>query len=135
MKLYGVCDGPPTLIVKLALNALNRPYEMVWVDYCKGEHMTPEYEKMNPSKEIPVLEDDGFFLPDSIAIVQYLFDKYAPEGSSVYPKDAKKRAIVNHRMFFNAAFYYSAISAYAVSTNYFHIHPDRSLTLSLALCV
>lgn len=116
MKLYGVCDGPPTLAVKLALAALKKPYELIMVDYCKMEHMTPEYAKMNPSKEIPVLDDDGFYLSESIAIMQYLFDKYGPEDSPYYPKDAKKRAIVNHRMLFNSCLYYNAISAYAVST-------------------
>lgn len=115
MKLYGVCDGPPTLAVQLALKALDVPYEMIWVDYFKAEHMTEKYAKMNPSKEIPVLDDDGFYLPESIAIIQYLFDKYAPEGSPFYPRDAKQRAVVNHRMLFNTCQYYAAISAYAVS--------------------
>lgn len=115
MKLYGVCDGPPTLAVRLALAALDIPYEMIWVDYCKGEHMTEEYAKMNPSKEIPVLEDDGFFLPESIAIIQYVFDKYAPKGSPYYPLDVKQRALVNHRMLFNSCFYYKTIFEYAVS--------------------
>lgn len=115
MKLYGVCDGPPTLSVRLALEALKKPYELVMVDYCKGEHMTTEYARMNPSKEIPVLDDDGFFLSESVAIIQYLFDKYGPEDSPYYPKDAQKRAIVNHRMMFNTCFYYDAIFPYAVS--------------------
>lgn len=116
MKLYGVVDGPPTLAVRLTLKALEIPYELINVDYCKMEHMTEEYSKMNPSKEIPVLDDDGFFLPESVAIIQYLFDKYHPGDSPFYPKDHKKRAIVNHRMLFNTCFYYNAISAYAVST-------------------
>lgn len=115
MKLYGVCDGPPTLLVQLALKALNKPYEMIMVDYCKGEFLTEDYAKMNPSKEIPVLDDDGFYLGESIAIVQYLFDKYGPQDSPFYPKDPKQRATVNHRMLFNSGLYYNAISAYAVS--------------------
>lgn len=116
MKLYGVVDGPPTLGVKLTLAALKIPYELINVDYCKGDHMTEDYAKMNPSKEIPVLDDDGFYLPESIAIIQYLFDKYSPEGSPFYPKDAKQRAIANHRMIFNSCLYYNAIAAYVVRT-------------------
>lgn len=116
MKLYGVVSSGSTLMVRMALKALDIPYEMVMVDYFKGEHMTAEFAKKNPSKELPVLDDNGFFLSESIAIMQYLFDKYAPEGNEYYPMDAKKRAVVNHRMLFNACFYYRAISFYAVST-------------------
>lgn len=116
MKLYGSVTSAPTLAVRMALKCLDIPYEMVMIDYFKGEHMTEQFAKMNPSKEVPVLDDNGFFLGESIAIIQYLFDKYAPEGCEYYPKDAKKRAIVNHRMFFNSMFYFNAISAYTVST-------------------
>lgn len=45
---------------------------------------------MNPQKEIPVLDDDGFYLGESNAIMQYLCDKYKP-GSSLYPSDPKTR--------------------------------------------
>lgn len=48
--------------------------------------------------------------------MQYLCDKYAPE-SPLYPKDAKQRAIVNHRLLFNMQFYYKNIGSYAVSVN------------------
>lgn len=77
---------------------------------------------MNPQKEIPVLDDDGFLLGESVAIMQYLCDKYAPENP-IYPKDPKQRALVNHRLCFNMAFYYSSIGQYAVTnkkTNNFH---------------
>lgn len=68
---------------------------------------------MNPQKEIPVLDDDGFYLSESVAILQYLCNKYAPD-SQLYPKDAKLRAVVDQRLCFNMAFYYSSISAYVV---------------------
>lgn len=114
MKLYGVSDGPPSLAVRMALKALDIPFELVNVDYCAGEHLTDKYAEMNPQKEIPVLDDDGFYLSESIAILQYLCDKYRPD-SQLYPKDPKARAIVNHRLNFNSAFYYSSISMYVVS--------------------
>lgn len=46
--------------------------------------------QMNPQKEIPVLEDDGFFLSESVAIMQYICDKYKPD-SPLYPTDPKAR--------------------------------------------
>uniref|UniRef100_A0A182XGN4 glutathione transferase n=1 Tax=Anopheles quadriannulatus TaxID=34691 RepID=A0A182XGN4_ANOQN len=118
MKLYAVSDGPPSLAVRMALEALNIPYEHVSVDYGKAEHLTEEYEKMNPQKEIPVLDDDGFFLSESNAILQYLCEKYAPT-SDLYPNDPKDRALVNHRLCFNLAFLYPQISAYVMAPIFF----------------
>lgn len=46
--------------------------------------------QMNPQKEIPVLDDDGFILGESVAILQYICDKYRP-GTSLYPQDPKLR--------------------------------------------
>lgn len=61
-----------------------------------------------------MLDDDGFILGESIAIMQYLCDKYAPD-SPLYPKEPKQRAIVNHRLLFNMQYYYRSIFPYAVS--------------------
>lgn len=118
MKLYAVSDGPPSLAVRMALEFLNIPYEHLSVDFGKGEHLTAEYEKLNPQKEIPVLDDDGFLLSESNAILQYLCDKYAPE-SDLYPKDPMQRALVNHRLCFNIAFLYPQISAYVMAPIFF----------------
>lgn len=82
---------------------------------------------MNPQKEIPVLDDDGFYLSESIAIMQYLCEKYA-SNSKLYPKDAIKRALVNHRLCFNMGFYYSAISAHSMAPIFFdYQRTDMSL--------
>uniref|UniRef100_A0A182NX43 glutathione transferase n=1 Tax=Anopheles dirus TaxID=7168 RepID=A0A182NX43_9DIPT len=118
MKLYAVSDGPPSLAVRMALEALNIPYEHVSVDYGKAEHLTEEYAKMNPQREIPVLDDDGFFLSESNAILQYLCERYAPT-SPLYPQGAKERAVVNHRLCFNLAFLYPQISAYVMAPIFF----------------
>lgn len=135
MKLHAVSDGPPSLACRMVLKALNVPFELVNVNFNIGEHLTDEYAKvsafgsvgnycvdllesivlfqLNPQKEIPVLDDNGFLLSESIAIMQYLCDQYAP-NSPLYPKEAKQRAVVNHRLCFNMGFYYNYISQYAV---------------------
>ncbi|KAB0800299.1 hypothetical protein PPYR_06039 [Photinus pyralis] len=118
LKLYAVSDGPPSLAVRMALKYLNINYELINVDFCKGEHLTDEYGKKNPQKEIPVLDDDGFFLGESNAILQYLVDQYG-KSDELYPKEPKARAIVNHRLCFNLAFYYSRIMRHALAPMFF----------------
>ncbi|XP_038221761.1 glutathione S-transferase 1-1 [Zerene cesonia] len=118
LKLYAVSDGPPSLSVRQALAVLEIPFELIDTNFGAGEHMTEEYAKMNPQKEIPVLDDDGFYLSESNAILQYLCDKYKPQ-SDLYPQEPKARAIVNHRLCFNLSTYYANISAYTMAPIFF----------------
>jgi len=57
-----------------------------------GEQFQPEYAAINPNREVPVLiEDDGFRLTQSAAIIQYLA---AQRGLDVYPPSHRERARV-----------------------------------------
>jgi glutathione S-transferase len=78
-------------------------YEPVLVDLMKGEHCQPAFTAINPNQQVPVLEDDGWLLSESSAILKYLADKV---GSAAYPKDLRARARVNEMMdWFNTGFY------------------------------
>ena len=73
------------------------------VDLFTGEQYQSPFEKINPSHQVPVLEDGDFRLTESSAILKYLADK---AGSPAYPKDPRQRARVNERMdWFNTGFY------------------------------
>ncbi len=52
--------------------------------------MSDAHVAMNPNKLIPTIEDDGFVLWESNAILRYLAGRYAP---AFWPDDAKARAI------------------------------------------
>lgn len=39
-------------------------------------------------------DDDGFILYESRAICRYLVEKFAEQGTPLYPKDLKERALV-----------------------------------------
>ena len=77
--------------------------ELQVVDLFTGAQYKPEYASINPSAQVPVLEDGDFRLTESSAILKYLADK---TGSPAYPKDLQKRARVNERMdWLNTGFY------------------------------
>jgi glutathione S-transferase len=77
--------------------------EFVVVDLLSGEHVKEPFTKMNPSKQVPVLEDGDFVLTESSAILKYLAEK---TGSPAYPKDLKQRARVNEAMdWLNTGYY------------------------------
>ena len=51
--------------------------DVVTVDMRAGAGRTPEFLRMNPAGTVPVLElDDGSFLPESAAIIEYLEELY-----------------------------------------------------------
>jgi len=65
------------------------------VDLMTGEHLKPEYKALNPNCLVPMLDDDGFRLTESAAIIRYLAGKY---GSTAYPVELKERARVDEAM-------------------------------------
>ncbi|KAI5065113.1 hypothetical protein GOP47_0019808 [Adiantum capillus-veneris] len=62
------------------------------VDLGKGEHRKPEYKAINPMGQVPAVDDDGFYLFESHAILRYLASAYPNVKEHWYPVDVKKRA-------------------------------------------
>jgi glutathione S-transferase len=55
-----------------------------------GGNKTPEYLALNPNGLVPTIDDDGFVLWESNAIVRYLAATHA--AGSLFPSDLKARA-------------------------------------------
>ena len=62
--------------------------EFVVVDLVAGEHRSAEYLRRNPNGKVPLLDDDGFLLWESHAIMQYLADRSG--GQAIYPQDLQR---------------------------------------------
>jgi glutathione S-transferase len=60
-----------------ALEEVGVPYDLVWVDFAKGEHKTGEVAALNPMGKIPVLVDGDAVVTEAAAIDLYLADRYA----------------------------------------------------------
>nr|WAS27869.1 glutathione S-transferase [Mythimna separata] len=108
VKLYTLDLSPPARSVMMTCDLFNVPFEKITVNLLEGDHLTPEFLKKNPLHTIPVLEDGDVTLHDSHAIMQYLADAYGKEDSW-YPKDVKKRALVNQKLFFNISILFPRI--------------------------
>ena len=93
--------------VLLTVAQLGTPVETVFVDLAQGAQRTPEFMRLNPNHRVPVLDDDGFVLWESYAIMQYLADK--TPGQTLYPADMRARADVNRWLFWCAAHFMHAI--------------------------
>ena len=78
--------------VLYCLNALDIVHEKIPVDLAAGEQGSPEHLKRNPFGKVPVIDDDGFVLFESDAIMRYLARK---EKSALYPSTYQARALVD----------------------------------------
>jgi maleylacetoacetate isomerase len=72
VKLYGFSRSSAAYRVRIALGLKGLSYEQASVHLAKGEQYSPEYGAVNPQNLVPVLEDEGHLLYQSLAIIQYL---------------------------------------------------------------
>ena len=94
--VYGMADSGNCYKVKLGLEQLALPYRWVEVDSARGETRSLKFLAMNANGKIPTLAlEDGTFLPESNAILNYL-----AEGSRLLPSERLHRARVLQWMFF-----------------------------------
>lgn len=91
LKIYGFDVSTWSNRVHFTANSLGLDYDYVRVDLLAGAGQTEEYRAIHPSGKVPAIDDDGFILFESGAITRYLADK---TGSSLYPSDLRKRAVV-----------------------------------------
>jgi maleylacetoacetate isomerase len=93
MKLYGYFRSSAAFRVRIALNLKGIAYSNDFRHLRKGEHLQPEYARINPQKLLPALRlDDGTVLSQSLAICEYL-DEIHPDPP-ILPRDALGRARV-----------------------------------------
>ncbi len=75
LKLYGGVVSRAT-IVQWYLEELGVPYEFVQLDLQGKEQRQPEFLAINPMGKVPAIDDDGFKLWESGAILLYLAQKH-----------------------------------------------------------
>ena len=95
MKLYNVAYSGNSYKVRLLLGHLRTPCTIIEVDILKGESRSAEFLKINPNGRTPVLDDNGFILAESNAILAYL-----AKETEFLPNDRQKFALIFQWMFF-----------------------------------
>jgi glutathione S-transferase len=92
LTIFGFDFSSPSNKVRFAANAIGLKYEYKQVNLLAGEQKTPDFLKLNPIGRVPAIDDNGFKVFESAAIIKYLADK---NNSPLYPKDLQKRTIVD----------------------------------------
>lgn len=121
VDFYFTPGSAPCRSVLLTAKALGIELNLILVDLKKKEHLRPEfikvrslsffkvffsceffifYFKINPKHTVPTLADNGLVLWESRAIITYLVQEYGKDDS-LYPKNPKKRALVDQVLYFD----------------------------------
>jgi len=77
MRLYSFFRSSAAFRVRIALNLKGVDYETVAVNLPRGLHREAGFLATNPQGTIPVLDDGGTVLWQSLAIIEYLDSQYA----------------------------------------------------------
>src|SRR5215470_14631143 len=125
IRLYDSAISGNSYKVRLAAAQLGIPLTIVPVDILRGESRTPEFLARNPNGRTPVIDDDGFVLAESNAILAYL-----ARGSRLLPDDRRRHALVLQWLFFEQ---YSH-EPYIATSRFWLLHrpdgPERTATLA-----
>jgi glutathione S-transferase len=97
IKLYGFAGSPNVRKVTLLAAALDIPLTHVPLDFSKGDFRSPDYLAKNPNGKVPTIDDDGFVLWESAAILRYLAAKRPERG--LVPLGLLKQAQVDQWLF------------------------------------
>jgi glutathione S-transferase len=89
LKLYGGAKNRGRRCYWLA-KELGLEIEAVEIDLSCGQHKSPDFLKLNPNGQVPVLDDDGFILYESLAINLYLAKKH---GGVIAPASLQEEAL------------------------------------------
>ena len=95
MKFYCGSGSPPAWRVWLGLEHKQLPYELKMLSFSAGDLKSEEFTQLNPRQKVPVLVENGFVLYESVAILEYLDERYPVAGRGrLFPDDARERALV-----------------------------------------
>ena len=90
LKIWGRANSSNVKKVTWLCEEIGLPYERIDAGLAYGVVNTPEYRKLNPNGLVPTIDDDGFILWESNAIVRYLAAKHS--AGNLWPEDLNIRA-------------------------------------------
>ena len=109
LRIWGRLSSVNVQKVVWCADELGLAYERLDAGGKFGVNDTPAYLAMNPNGLVPVLEDDGFVLYESNAIVRYLA---ARDGAgALWPANLRERADVDRWMEWQSSNYTPAMTA------------------------
>jgi glutathione S-transferase len=128
LNIYGTPLSSPTNKVRYVAHHLKIPFQFHHVNLGLGEQRHPDFLKINPYGRVPVIENQGFILAESNAIIRYLSNI---KDSTLYSQDVAMRAKIDQWMDFSSIHVGLATSRIMFNTYFYKLlqlpKDDRAL--------
>ena len=92
------CVGARSFRVLWTLEELELPYELVMLPFPPRVHV-PQYLEINPAGTVPTLNDGDVRMTESVAICQYLAERYGDKALTVASDDPAYAPYLNYLSF------------------------------------
>lgn len=122
IKLFGHPASTFTRKVLCTLHEIDAPFDLQFVDLMAGEQHQAAHLSRQPFGRVPTIDDDGFTLYESRAIIRYLNDQY---GGGLVPSDARGRAAMDQWIDVNYS-YFSAAALKPILHDVFGLAQDEA---------
>jgi glutathione S-transferase len=93
LVFYNAAGSPYTRRVAIALRLKKLAHEERLLAFDAGDTKTAGHLARNPRGRVPVIDDHGFVLYESPAIVEYLEEQY-PATPQLFPGNTRERALI-----------------------------------------
>jgi glutathione S-transferase len=114
-KLYGN-PGAASVAPHVMLIEAHAPHEFINVDLDSGEHLKPEYRRINPHGLVPTLIEGDHAMYESAAITMYLCERFPETGLMPGPGTPERPRFLQWMMYLTNT----------VQTEHMHYwHPDN----------
>jgi len=123
VELYHMDGSAPCRAVRLVAKHIGVPLELHEVDLATGQHLKPEFLKLNPQHTLPTMVDGDLSMGESRAICAYLVNKYAP-GHALYPTCSRKRALIDRFLYFDVGTLYLAFAEFFYPKLFYGKEPE-----------
>jgi glutathione S-transferase len=90
VTLFGASYSVYVRVVRLVLEELKIPYDLIEIDIFSKDGVPPDYLDRHPFARIPAFEHDGFRLFETDAIIGYVVERFG--GEALLPTEVKARA-------------------------------------------
>jgi glutathione S-transferase len=136
LTLHYLSGSPYAWRVWLALAHKDLDVTLRPMSFDAGDFKADAFGRLNPRRRVPVLDDDGFVLYESAAIVEYIEDRW-PDRQRLFSPDIHQRAL-QRRMIREADQYFATDLEHLVDAVLFTAaaerDPTRIATAWNALC-
>jgi glutathione S-transferase len=107
LKIWGRITSINVQKVVWCCDEMGLAYERIDAGGTFGKTKSPEYLAMNPNSLVPTIDDEGFVLYESNAIVRYLAAKHSAD--KLWPTDLARRADADRWMDWNSTTFIPAM--------------------------